>query len=114
MAISSAEIQGHREGVRGQKSDTMYKPSYVNPYDAGAAGEGTHKIPTHGIPSLHLSPGPALSVDSAAALTPIINDVERRSPTCCGAAAPEWAGMNGDSLENKQRGTIDEQLVFSR
>jgi hypothetical protein len=36
------------------------------------------QIPTHGIPSPHHSPGPALSVDSAAALTPI-NDVVRKS-----------------------------------
>ncbi len=56
----------------------MLMPSTLIPYHAGAVSEGTQEIPTHGIPSPHHSPGPALSVDSAAALTPI-NDVVRRS-----------------------------------
>ena len=57
-------------------------PSTFIPYDAGAASEGTQEIPMHGIPSPHHSPGPALSVDSAAALrplTPIIDGVEESS-----------------------------------
>jgi len=49
---------------------------YVNPYDAGAASEGTPRTPTHGIPSPLHSPGPAPSVDGAAAM-PII-DVEAK------------------------------------
>jgi hypothetical protein len=53
-------------------------PSTLIPYYAGTAIEGTQEIPTHGIPSPHHSPWPVLSVDSAAALTPI-NDVVRRS-----------------------------------
>ena len=49
------------------------------PCDARAASEGTQEIPTHGIPSPRHSPGPALSVDSAVTLTPIINGVEESS-----------------------------------
>ena len=45
---------------------------YVTPYDAGAASEGTPRTPTHGIPSPLHSPGPAPSVDGAAAM-PIID-----------------------------------------
>jgi hypothetical protein len=56
----------------------MLMPSTLIPYYACAASEGTQEIPTHGIPSQQHSPGPALSVDSAAALTPI-SDVLRRS-----------------------------------
>jgi hypothetical protein len=58
----------------------MMGPSTLKPYDAGAASEGTQEIPTLGIPSPRHSPGPAvLSVDSAAALTPIIDDVGESS-----------------------------------
>ncbi len=58
----------------------MLMPSTLIPYYAGAASEGTQEIPTHGIPSPHHdhSSGPALCIDSAAALTPI-NEVVRRS-----------------------------------
>jgi hypothetical protein len=55
------------------------RPSTVIPYYAGAASEGTHEIPTHGIPSPRHSPGPVLSIDSAAALRPITTDVEESS-----------------------------------
>ncbi len=56
----------------------MLMPSTLIPYYACAASEGTQEIPMHSIQSPHHSPWPALSVDSAAALTPI-NDVVRRS-----------------------------------
>jgi hypothetical protein len=54
----------------------MNNALYVKPYDAGAASEGTPRTPTHGIPSPLHSPGPAPSVDGAAAM-PII-DVEAK------------------------------------
>ena len=50
----------------------MNNALYVKPYDAGAASEGTPRTPTHGIPSPLHSPGPAPSVDGAAAM-PIID-----------------------------------------
>ena len=66
--------------VRGRKNqDEMTRPSKSIPYDAWAAIEGTQEIPTHGIPSPLHSAGPALSVDSAAALTPIIGVVGKSS-----------------------------------
>ena len=74
-------MQGKAKGmVRGRKNqDEMTRPSTLIHYDACAASEGTQEIPTHGIPSPHHSPGPALSVDSAAALTPIIGVVRKSS-----------------------------------
>jgi hypothetical protein len=66
--------------VRGRKNqDEMTRPSTLIHYDACAVGEGTQEIPAHGNPSPHHSPGPALSVDSAAALTPIICVLRKRS-----------------------------------
>jgi hypothetical protein len=64
--------------VRGLKS-VMLMPSTLIPYDACAASEGTQARYQRMVSRRqHHSPGSALSVDSAAALTPI-NDVVRRS-----------------------------------
>jgi hypothetical protein len=79
-AVGKAK-QGQLDGLEGGR--TTEEPDdtalYVNPYDAGAASEGTQEIPTHGIPSPHHSPRPALSLDSAAALTPINDVVKKKS-----------------------------------
>ena len=56
----------------------MSQALYLNSLP-GAASEGTQEIPTHGIPSPRHSAGPALSVDSTAGLTPIIDGVEESS-----------------------------------
>ena len=90
--------------VRGRKNqDEMTRPSKSIPYDAWAASEGTQEIPTHGIPSPHHSPGPALSVDSAAALTPIIGVVRKSSSEQQarvqhfgkGKASSKWSNATG-------------------
>jgi hypothetical protein len=79
-AINKAK-QGQGDGLEGRrnKMNQMNQALYINPYDACAASEGTQEIPMHGIPLQHNSPWPALSLDSAAALTPIISVVEKMS-----------------------------------
>jgi hypothetical protein len=57
---------GELEGGRTKKNQ-MNQALYVKPYDAVPAGKGTHEIQTHGIPSPHNSPWPALSMDGAVA-----------------------------------------------
>jgi hypothetical protein len=62
-----------------------------------------HKILAHCIPSPHHSPGPALSVDSAAALTPIIDVVRKSSAEQQakvqflgkGKASSKWSNVTG-------------------
>jgi hypothetical protein len=79
-AINKAK-QGQGDGFEGRriKMNQMTRPSTLIPYDAGAASEGTQEIPTHGIQSPHHSPGPELSLDSAAVLTPINDVVKKKS-----------------------------------
>ncbi len=74
MAISRRAKMMRADGLEGRraKMSQMSQALYVIPYDAGVSSEGTQEIPTHGIPTPHHSPGPVLSVDSAAALTPIM------------------------------------------
>ena len=59
-------------------------------------------MPTHGIPLPHHSPGPALSVDRAAALTPI-NDVVRRSSSELQAKVQIF--VKGKARSNGSNGT---------
>jgi hypothetical protein len=79
-AISRRTKKMWAYGLEGRRTkiNQAAEPSTFIPYDAGMASEGTQEIPTHGIPLPRHSPGPALSVDSAAALTPIIDDVEEK------------------------------------
>jgi hypothetical protein len=59
----------------------MLMPSTLIPYDAGAASEGTQDRYQRMVSRRHITapgPGPAPSVDRAAALT-LINNVVRRS-----------------------------------
>ena len=82
-AISRRAKKMRADGLEGRraKMSQMSQALYLNSLP-GAASEGTQEIPMHGIPSPHHSPGPALSVDSAAALrplTPIIDGVEESS-----------------------------------
>jgi hypothetical protein len=58
----------------------MLMPSTLSPYNAGAASEGTRARYQRMVSRRqHHSPGPALSVDSTAALKPINDVVRRRS-----------------------------------
>jgi hypothetical protein len=59
------------DGLEGRRA----KMSALLVRGGGGKGGPTSQKPTQGIPSPHHSPGPALSVDSAAALTPIIDGV---------------------------------------
>ena len=88
----------------------MLMPPMLIPYDAGAAIEGTQEIPTHGIPSPHHSPGPALSLDSASAFN--VHHRRRREEELLGskqydAIFQEVNGIQqmgqGDELEGMQK-----------
>jgi hypothetical protein len=73
------------DGLEGRraKMSQMSQALYFNSLRCRRCQRGhTRQIPRHGIPSPHHIPGPALSVDSAAALTPIIDVVEKVGQMC--------------------------------